>query len=318
VTGDPDKPWNQGVPEERRQAARALFLEGNRMFWILPVRAVEKYEAALRIWRHPGFYFNLAVAQINLGREVEARENIENALVHGKKSLGTDLSRELQKQLHEVKRRLGRISVTCDTPEAEVALDGVPLFTGPGSRQVWVKAKVHEITAKKAGYLSESKRVNISGGQLQEVQLRLLTLSQATDARRRWLVWKPWAVVAAGGLVVTGSGVLHTLAARNFNSYDEGFLQLPCVKMPNPEAPGCTAAEIGPVLNNRLHRAQFQQSIAIGGYIAGGVLVATGVLLLYLNRPGLAEEGIDPSNGGITVSPAVSADMIGFTVRIAR
>ena len=32
VTGSEDKPWNKGVPAETREAARAVFLEGNRLF----------------------------------------------------------------------------------------------------------------------------------------------------------------------------------------------------------------------------------------------------------------------------------------------
>ena len=43
-----DKPWNHGVPIATRQAARELFLEGNRLFYIpLYTRAAEKYLAAL-------------------------------------------------------------------------------------------------------------------------------------------------------------------------------------------------------------------------------------------------------------------------------
>ncbi|HMG21017.1 MAG TPA: hypothetical protein VK607_06855, partial [Kofleriaceae bacterium] len=53
VTGSDDKPWNRGVPLADRQAARDLFLEGNRLFKIpLFARAAENYAAALRKWKH--------------------------------------------------------------------------------------------------------------------------------------------------------------------------------------------------------------------------------------------------------------------------
>jgi tetratricopeptide (TPR) repeat protein len=187
VIDDPDKPWTQGVSAEDRQAARELFLEGNRRFRIpLFAKAAEKYAAALARWKHPAFYFNLAVAQLNLGEDVEARENLERALEYGEEPLGAEQFQEAQRQLREVERQLGRIRVSCPTQGAEVTLDGVKLLTGPGSYEGWAKATPHEITAKKAGYLSEARQVAVTSGQLLEVELKLITLSEATDASRRW------------------------------------------------------------------------------------------------------------------------------------
>ena len=193
-------------------------------------QAAEKYTTALSQWKHPGFYFNLALAQLNLGQEIEARENLEKALQHGEEPLGAEEFKEAQKQLQEVERQLGRIHISCQTPGAEVTMDGVTLFTGPGSYQGWAKAKTHELTAKKQGYLSEARRVTVSFGQLQDIELKLVTLSEAEDTSRRWATWKPWSVVAAGSAVAAAGGVLHALAFRNFNAYDKSFSGLECAK----------------------------------------------------------------------------------------
>ena len=321
VTGDDDKPWNQGVPQQVREAARDLFLEGNRLFRIpLFGKAAEKYEAALGKWKHPAFYFNLAVAQLNLGQDVEAHENLERALKHGEEPLGADEFREAQKQLREVERQLGRIRVTCQTNGAEVTLDGVALFTAPGSYQGWVKAKPHEIAAKKPGYLSVAKRVTIAPGGLQDLELKLFTLSEAANSGRRWSVWQPWAVVAVGGAIAAAGGGLHAIASRNFNSFDEQFQQLPCVADPMQGSSGCTEDEVGSVLNDQLKRARRQQMIAVGGYIAGGTLLAAGVVMLYMNRPRLVEQGAEGSSsaGRVVIVPAVSADLLGVLVSVSR
>src|SRR5262249_42767862 len=83
-----DKPWNHGIPIATRQAARELFLEGNRLFYIpLYTRAAEKYLAALDQWKHPAFYFNLALTQLSLGQQAEAHDNLQRAMQQGEEPL---------------------------------------------------------------------------------------------------------------------------------------------------------------------------------------------------------------------------------------
>ncbi len=119
IAGSDDMPWNKGVNAQTRTAARETFLEGNRLFKIpLFSQAVEKYTEALEKWKHPAFYFNLAIAQINLSQYLEARENLEEALKYGPDPLREDRFQEAKKQLVEVEHHLGRIRVRCPTPGA--------------------------------------------------------------------------------------------------------------------------------------------------------------------------------------------------------
>jgi tetratricopeptide (TPR) repeat protein len=318
VTEGDDKSWSRGVPVEIREAARALFLEGNRLFKIpLFARAAEKYTAALSQWKHPAFYFNLALAQLNLGQEVEARENLEQALKYGEEPLGAEQFQEARKQLQEVEQKLGRIHITCQTKGAEVTLDGTMLFIGPGSYAGWIKAKNHEITAKKQDYLSEARRVTISPGKLEELELRLVTLSEAADIGRRWSTWKPWGVVATGGGIAVVGGTLHVFAARKFNDYDKRFQELPCAQ---GDSPRCLIGDAKVKnLNDRLKLPRREQEIAVGSYIVGGSLVATGIMLLYLNRPHLIEQRSATSSvRRIEVAPTVSGDMLGILVMVSH
>jgi hypothetical protein len=313
IAGSDDMPWNKGVTEKTRTAARDAFLEGNRLFKIpLFSRAVEKYNEALDRWKHPAFYFNLAIAQINLGQYLEARENLEQALKYGAEPLRMDRFEEAKKQLIEVQRHLGRIRVSCSTPGAEITLDGVALLTGPGAHEVWVTARAHEVTARKPEYGTQARHVTVAPGALATVDLSLHKLIED----RPWATWKPWAVVGAGVGIAAASGVLHALSARDFNAYDSGFLKLSCA------GTGCTAQAIDlgdPHLSSRLSRARLEQKIAVGGYIAGGAAIAAGVALLYLNRPHLMErEDASPSAAGVALVPVVSADMLGVLVTVSH
>jgi tetratricopeptide (TPR) repeat protein len=311
--GSEDMPWNRGVTEETRTAAREAFREGNRLIQI-PIfsRAVEKYSEALEKWKHPAFYFNLAIAQINLGQYLEARENLEQALKYGEEPLRTDRFEEAKRQLVEVQRHLGQIRVGCPTPGAEITLDGVTLFTGPGNQEVWVTARAHEVTAKKPEYGAQARHVTVAPGARATVNLSLRRLIED----RPWTVWKPWALLATGVGVAAVGGLLHAFSARNFNAYDSGFGKLLC------SMKGCTEQEINlenPRLNSQLSRAKLEQQIAVGGYIAGGAAIVAGVVLLYLNRPHLVEQEVaNTSVAGVTMIPIVSTDMIGVLLTVGH
>jgi hypothetical protein len=310
---DDGKAWNRGVPVALRREARTLFLEGNRLFWIpLFARAAERYNAALRKWKHPAFYFNLALAELNLGHQVEAREHFAQAVQHGAEPLGSERFQEAMKQRQDLESQLGQIAITCETAGAEVTLDGTLLFTGPGRYEGWVQARPHEITAKKPDHLSEARRVVVAAGARTTLDLRLTTLSEAADRSRRWTTWKPWSVVASGAAIAAASGVVHTISARTFRSYDDEFAKLPCA-MGN----GCAEEELSPALRARLDRAELEQKIAIGGYIAGGAIVATGAVLLYMNRSRLSEDDTARS-GAIAIVPALSPSTIGILVTMSH
>ena len=309
VAGSDNMPWNKGITEETRTAARDAFLEGNRLFKIpLFSQAVEKYSEAIDKWKHPAFYFNLAIAQINLGQYLEARENLERALQYGAEPLRADRFEEAKKQLVEVERHLGRIRVGCPTPGAEVTLDGVTLFTGPGHREVWVAVRAHEVTAKKSEYGTQARRVTIAAGKQEDVTLSLRKLVED----RPWATWKPWAVVGTGVAFVAAGGALQALSSRKYAQYDDNFLKLPCASM------GCKDDEIRPGMKAQLSRAQLERRLAVGGYIAGGSLIALGTVLVYLNRPHLLEQGAPDARNTIAVVPAFSADTVSVMVTVRR
>jgi tetratricopeptide (TPR) repeat protein len=313
IAGGENMPWNKGIPQATRAAARDVFLEGNRLFKIpLFSRAAEKYSEALDQWKHPAFYFNLAIAQINLGQWLDARDRLERAMKYGQEPLRADRFDEAKKQLVEVERHLGRIRVRCPTPGAEVTLDAVTLFTGPGQREVWVTASPHEVTARKPDYGTQARRVPVGPGAQESVELSLRKMVEDHP----WAVWKPWVVVGVGAAVAAASGVLHGVSAHDFSLYDSGFVKLPCA------VKGCTQQQIDegdPQLGKRLNRARNEQRIAVGGYLAGGAIIAAGAALVYFNRPRLMEREDATSGGpGVALVPVVSSDTVGVLVTVRR
>ena len=267
----------------------------------------------------PRVLFQPGTRTDNLGKDVEARDNLERALRYGAEPLADESRfREGQRQLRELEGQLGKVRITCQTPGAVVTLDGVALFTAPGSDTAWVMPKAHEITARRTDYLSESRQVTVAPGALEQLELKLITLEAAADANRRWASWKPWAVVGAGAAIAAGGGVFHLLASRNEDQYGREFLRLGCADTNDQATPGCQDGQIPPDLSDQLIRARRQQKVAIGSYIAGGSVVAVGVVLLALNRPRLAEQAPSSTSGRrVSVVPALSSEMLGVLVSIS-
>jgi hypothetical protein len=148
--------------------------------------------------------------------------------------------------------------------------------------------------------------VAVAPGAQEAVELSLRKLVED----RPWATWKPWAVVGAGVAVAAASGVVHGLSEHDFSSFDSGFAKLPCAAM------GCKQDQIDSQLNARLNRARLEQRIAVGGYLAGGALIAAGAVLVYMNRPHLMEREDANPGGGVSVVPVVSSDMLGVAVTV--
>ncbi|TMQ23259.1 MAG: hypothetical protein E6J90_10940 [Deltaproteobacteria bacterium] len=147
----------------------------------------------------------------------------------------------------------------------------------------------------------------------------MITLEEASEASRRWTVWKPWAIVGAGAVVTIAGGVLHTLASRNFSSFDSDFQKQPCAqdmhacpdRIPQSPAPSDLYA--------RLDLARRERNIAVGSYVIGGSLLAAGAVLVYMNRTRLTEqEGRSSSTRQVTIAPVVSHDMLGIFVNVSH
>src|SRR6185436_10624264 len=96
-------------------------------------------------------------------------------------------------------QRLARIEARSDEPGADVRLDGQPWFRGAGSQSMLVTPGTHYIGATKPGYTQTTASVVVAAGEQYRVTLRMVV--DHLIETRRWSVWMPWSVVAAGAAV---------------------------------------------------------------------------------------------------------------------
>ena len=118
----------------------------------------------------------------------------------------------------------------------------------------------------------------------------------------------------AGGVVAATGGAFHARSSQDFTQYDTQFSGLQCV---NDPPHGCKTSKIPDDLKAKLSSARQERNLAVGGYVVGGGLLATGVVLLYMNRPRLFEQpAMSSPVGRVAIAPMMSADMLGIAIHV--
>lgn len=275
ASGARENPWSVGVPIGERRVAEILFREGNALLRESIVgSAAAKYREALTHWDHPNIHFNLALALMVLDHPIETREQLVLAMKYGAAPLGRERHEHAKNYLALLESQLARVAVTCGTPGARVEVDGRPLFDPPGEWQGFLRAGRHTFVASKEGMLTNQTVMVLEGGKLTAVDLALKTVEEQTRVRRRWAVWKPWSVVAAGAAVTLGAGALHYTGLEKVdwvNSQSKARCPTGCATEPAD-------------LASARSRASSMQRVAVGGYVVGGAVLAAGATLVWLNR----------------------------------
>lgn len=298
-----ERPWYCGVSEADRARALELFAQANQFFdnTAFPV-AVERYQAALAYWNHPGIQYNLMLALVVLEQPIEAYQASMEALRYGVKALKLEEYRRAVDYQRLLRRQVAYLEVTCDEPGAVVSLDGKDILYGPGTVHTPVLPGQHELAAKKAGYLTTQHSLVAVTEKPAKVQMRLLPQSSATIPVRRWPNWQPWAVVGAGVGVGLVGGLLEWRADASNVALQDLYMGrcLPCA--PTPEM-------------KSLHkRYQWYRRGGHGTSMAGGMAMLGGLMLVYLNREQHVENPERRNLVNVAVLPSVTADTAGLTL----
>jgi hypothetical protein len=279
-----DRPWARDVPPERQRAARDLFFEGNALVReSLFVQAVPKYEQALELWDHPGIHYNLALALLNLDQPLTLRRHLLAATQYGAESLGSDKYLRATQYLDLVEKQLTKLVVECAQPNVRVSLDGDLLFTGPGRFEDFIRPGQHAITASSEGYEPSENSLKLVPGDTRTVRLKLYKEEDWVHYTRRWDFWGPVVVTGVGAAVLTTGGFLYWHGEQTIRDYDDQ-VRNQC---------GIDGCGENPKLGAMRDRAERLQVAGVVGMAVGGAALATGGVLLYLNR--ITTYRVDPN-----------------------
>lgn len=276
---DEQKPWAVGVHPEAQLRARMLFAEGTDfLLRSLEEQAIEKYDAALKHWDHPGIHYNYAVALSTQDRALETRKHLLEALRYGNEGPLDKLEVEqARRYLKLVEGSLALVDIRAVQPGVVVSLNGEVLFTGPGQYRRFLGPAEYLITATKPGYIGHERRVAFLPGKTNTVELRLYSEHELTRYKRRWAPWGPVTVTAAGAVATLGGVAAWLVAENKYSEYDREV----SVRCPA----GCPSDDPALAsLQSTKDSADTYGTVALPLMIGGGAAVAAGAVLLYLNR----------------------------------
>jgi hypothetical protein len=302
---DPEQPepWiiDESIPIEQRERARELFHQGTRYlkdgFFD---DAAQTYEQALELFDHPGIRYNLAVAQINLKQPIEAYRNILAAMRYGDVPIDREIYEQARNYRALLETQLAHIEIHCHVPGAEVTLDGQRLFIAPGQHRGIVVAGAHQVVAVKDGHIPETRQLVLEPGRVHRVTLAPRPIEQImTRTERRWAAWKPWAVAGASATLLAAGVYLDRSSTAEFQRYNDMY-SAAC-----PE--GCYPDEIPGTAHQQEQRAQARQRYARASYAVGGAVLATGLILAYLNRERVISMTDATRSSTVSITPVLTS-----------
>jgi tetratricopeptide (TPR) repeat protein len=301
---EPETAWGKGVSAEQRVAAEAKLDEGNRLFLQNKFReALAAYEQALLSWDHPAIRFNVVRCLIALDRPLDAHENLERALAHGKEPFEEQIYTEALNYQRLLASQIADVEISCTQPGVAIKLDGKAYLTCPGKTSSQAVPGLHVLVAQKPGFETLSKDLVLLPGKTQQASIQLKTLAEATVYETRWRTWKPWAVVIAGA-AIGGVGVLVDQQGRSQLEQLHRSFAATC------SATECTRAQYDALHYDETEASAFtKNTIGISMVIAGGVVVAAGIVGVIINRPRPV------TREAVSVTPAITPHGAGFAVK---
>ena len=308
----------RNVSPDDEQAALIAFRQGNAYlndgFF---AKAAEKYREALSHWNHPAIHYNMALALINLNQPIEVFDELTKAMACGPPALGDQEKFDRAKgYMTLVEGQLADVEVSCDKIGAKVSVDGKDVFVAPGKYTAKVRVGKHTFYADKEGYNARITAPYIGPGEHFRIELKVYTAKELTDYRRKWKnTWFPYVVLGAGAVVGIAAGGIELSAQSSYDQFNTK------VAACNTTAAGCPINTPG--ITSPRNSGDTKRVIGYVGYSLAGAAIATGTVLLWLNRQQeyqLTPEQLESRHAAaaaapVAIAPIVSPDVMGAMVQ---
>ncbi len=306
-----DRPWAKDISPEKQEEALRLFREGNKLFEDSQhTAALAKYREALTLWDHPAIRYNAAVALIQLDQPLAAHENLERALRYSDAPIGAETYQQALTYRKLLVGQLAELKVTCEERDADVTLDGMPLFVAPGEVSRWLLPGTHQLVARKQGFLPETRALSLLPGRPSIESLTLQEIrSLPPRTVRRWSAWKPWTVVAGGAALALIGLPLMLDARSNIAAYDAEVMS--CAN--GIAMTGCPPGMLSATALDARDRGRTESIIAASLFTVGGIAAASGIALVVLNQPRVV-----PAETHVSLAPLLGPGQVGLSFAFQR
>ena len=189
----------------RKQEARRL-LDAGVGAWDAGeyLTALDDFQKAEALYPSPKLRFNIARVLADLGRDVDALAAFEGFLADVKTS--DEAVGAAKAKVAVLNGRVGKLSLHCSAPDAQVALDGKRVPREVGLR---VAPGIHQVTGERAGYLPYIASVSVLPAQEQRVAIEFKKASVERPLRKRWWLWATVTGLAAAAATGIALGVVY-------------------------------------------------------------------------------------------------------------
>ncbi|HEX7666487.1 MAG TPA: hypothetical protein VF407_18300 [Polyangiaceae bacterium] len=257
--------------------------------------ALAKFEDAYRIYPSPNVLFNIGREQQLLGRNLEAIRNYRACI--GDPLLNPSNASLASTYIRELQTKLGRIEITAPK-DAQVEIDGVlqtggsPYDVQPGDHKVTVTAKSGK-KAEKSCHLETGDAIGMDvskelGGDLAP---QIGGPEKPADDKQ-WFP-PPTGAIIVGGVGIVGLGLGVGFGLSSMSAHDSAQTMAASHPCSVPSSQACHDLE------DKNSSVSSMSTLSIVSYIAGGALVAGGVVwwLVAPRHKSGSEIGITPAVG---------------------
>ncbi len=230
--------------EARKKEAQAFFEEGLRLAkGNDPRGALTAFREAYA--RFPSFrvLYNIGQLCARTGDGGCAVRSYERYLRDGDKEVPAKRRKEVEAEIRQLSRTLGRLTVTTSAPGAEVFVDDEPVGRTPMTEAVAVSGGTHKISASTPDQARAEKSVSVVAGQTASVDLVLekkeKEVARAPDPKPSQpepaapadepkgqptpFPVVPWAVTGGFAAVTVVTGILAASAYGTYEETRDGF-----------------------------------------------------------------------------------------------
>ena len=112
-------------------------------------QALAGFQEAFQIVPSPKIYFNFGLAYTGLARHAEALDAFER-FINEAHDATPETRADAEHRIASLRKRVGTLSITCDTAGAEVRIDGKNVGTTPLDKRLYVQAGAHQLVVRRA------------------------------------------------------------------------------------------------------------------------------------------------------------------------
>ncbi|HEV8548928.1 MAG TPA: PEGA domain-containing protein, partial [Polyangiaceae bacterium] len=158
--------------EEPWRVARAHYARGVELANKAAYRAaLDEFNAAYQKSPHFAVLYNIAQAEIALGRPLKAIETLKRYLRDGKDDVPAERRRQVEQQLAELKSAFGELMVKTEPPGATISVDGAEIGNAPLAEPLTLTPGSHVVTASRSNALPVTRVITVKEGEHQELEV---------------------------------------------------------------------------------------------------------------------------------------------------